>query len=82
MEFPNLAHAFVHCCGLFRLVAQGQPGEPIIVNITEPPENELSALRDVLIGSLGLSGALAVMAILLGIGVGGLMFWIKRRRTE
>lgn len=79
MEFPNVVPCFVQCFGFFRLASQGQPGEPIIVNITEPAKNELAALSDVLLGSLGLSGALAVMAILLGIGVGGLMFWLRRR---
>jgi hypothetical protein len=81
MEFPNIARVV----GLSKpfawaLVAvQGQPGGPIIVNITETPKSELSTLSEVLLGSLGLSGLLALMAILLGIAVGALMFWIKRR---
>ena len=64
---------------LFVLLAWVQPAGPIIVDITEPPKSELSTLSQVLLGSLGLSGALALMAILLGIGLGGLMFWLKRR---
>jgi hypothetical protein len=71
MEFPYLA-----------LVLLGQSGGPIIVDITEPPKSELSALSQVLLGSLGLTGVLALMAILLGIGIGGVMFWIKKRRSE
>jgi len=59
-----------------------QPAGPIIVDITERPKSELSPLSQVLLGSLGLSGALALMAILLGIGLGGLMFWIKRRSAQ
>ena len=51
------------------------------VDITEPPKSELSTLSQVLLGSLGLSGFLALMAITLGIALGGLMFWIKRRRS-
>jgi hypothetical protein len=75
MEFPNL----VRVASLFYGVLGSQPGGPIIVKITEPPKSELSTLSDVLLGSLGLSGALALLAILLGLVVGGLMFWIKRR---
>ena len=65
---------------LFALVLkQTQPGSPIIVKIIEPPKSELSTLSDVLLGSLGLSGALAFVAILLGVGLGAVMFWLKRR---
>ena len=70
-----------HALALYRLFLffAGQPGRPIIVDITEPPKSELSTLSQVLLGSLGLSGVLALMAILLGIGLGGLMFWLRRR---
>jgi hypothetical protein len=78
MEFPGV----VHFGTLLALFLQSQPERPIIVDITEPPKSELSTLSQVLLGSLGLSGVLALMAILLGIGLGGLMFWIKRRRIE
>jgi hypothetical protein len=78
MEFPDV----VHFGALFTLFFQSQSDGPIIVDITEPPKSELSALSQVLLGSLGLTGVLALMAILLGIGIGGLMFWIKRRRSE
>ena len=78
MEFPNVAFFF----GLLRPLSQGQPGSPIIVDITEPPKSELSQLSDVLLGSLGLSGVIFLTAILLGIAVGGLMFWIRKRSTN
>ena len=74
-----MADFFADFLTLARLFTQAQPGRPIIVDITEPPKSELSTLSQVLLGSLGLSGVLALMAILLGIGVGGLMFWIKKR---
>ena len=67
---------------LIVVVPGRQPGGPIIVDITEPPKRELSTLSQVLLGSLGLSGVLALMAILLGIGLGGLVFWIKRRSSN
>ena len=73
MEFPDV---------ILALFLQAQPPRPIIVDITEPPKSELSTLSQVLLGSLGLSGVLALMAILLGIGIGGLMFWIRKRSTN
>jgi hypothetical protein len=74
MEFPYIT--------LITFFLLSQAGGPIIVDITEPPKSELSTLSQVLLGSLGLTGVLALAAILLGIGIGGLVFWIKRRRTE
>ncbi len=85
MEFPGIVSLVAHAFALFRLFAffaGGQPGGPIIVDITEPPKSELSTLSEVLLGSLGLSGVLALTAIMLGIALGGLMFWIKRRSAN
>ena len=81
MEFPGLVFLVAHPLALHRLFLffAGQPGRPIIVDITEPPKSELSTLSQVLLGSLGLSGFLALMAITLGIALGGLMFWLRRR---
>jgi hypothetical protein len=67
---------------LFASLGQGQPDRPIIVKITEAPNSDLSKLSAVLLGSLGLSGVLALAAILLGVGLGALMFWIKRRSAN
>ena len=82
MEFPGIVFFVAHVLALHRFfifIAGGQPGRPIIVDITERPKSELSTLSEVLLGSLGLSGFLALMAITLGIALGALMFWIKRR---
>ena len=82
MEFPGIVFFVARALALHRLFvffAGGQPGRPIIVDITERPKSELSTLSEVLLGSLGLSGFLALMAITLGIALGALMFWIKRR---
>ena len=59
--------------------AQQQPASPIIVKLIEPPHSELSGLADVLIGSIGLTGALTLIALILGIVVGGVMFFIRSR---
>ena len=63
------------------LWSQNQPAAPIIVKIAEPP-SELAKLSDVLLNSLGLTGALALMAILLGAIVGGAIFWIRKRSDD
>jgi hypothetical protein len=81
MEFPGIVFFVAHVLTLHRLFVffTGQPGRPIIVDITEAPKNELSTLSQVLLGSLGLSGFLALMAITLGIALGALMFWLRKR---
>jgi hypothetical protein len=72
MELPHVI--------LLRLVQQEKPqGDGAIIVKLLPPESELAALSDVLIGSLGLSGALALVCMLLGLVVGGLLFWVRRR---
>jgi hypothetical protein len=54
---------------------------PVIVNIAPPPKetSELVQLRDVLIGSVGLTGAIVLAAFLLGAAIAGVMFWVRRR---
>jgi hypothetical protein len=58
-----------------------QNANPIIVKIITPPKDEsgLSQLADVLIGSLGLTGAIVLSALLLGVVMAGLMFLWRRR---
>jgi hypothetical protein len=73
MEFPPVR--------LGGLLLQSQPGDPIIVKLV-PPKSELATLSDVLIGSLGLSGVLALAGILLGVMVGGVLFWARHRAGE
>ena len=64
---------------LWLAAAQPPPSSPIIVKLIEPPRNELSGLADVLIGSLGLTGALTLLALALGILVGGVLFFVRSR---
>jgi hypothetical protein len=60
--------------------SQVQPDKPIIVRIPQdPPKSELSGLSDVLLGSLGLTGIIAVAAVLLGLVMAGVMFWVRSR---
>jgi hypothetical protein len=56
-----------------------KPQDPIIVKIVEP--SELSGLADVLLGAIGLTGVLTLLAIAAGVVVGGLLFWWRSRAT-
>ena len=62
---------------------QAQPVAPpdaVIVRLMPPP-SDLETLADILLNTLGLSGAIAAMGILLGITIGGAVFWVHRYRS-
>ncbi len=56
-----------------------QPKPPIIVELVEP-ESDLGGLADVLISAIGLVGVITLGAILLGIVLGAVMFWLRSRQ--
>jgi hypothetical protein len=58
--------------------APGQPASPIIVKIVETPSDP-TGLADVLIGSLGLTGAIVLLALLCGLLFGVGLFWLRSR---
>ena len=58
---------------------QPQPNSPIIIKI-EPKRNDAAGLADVLIGALGLSGALVLIAMVAAVIFGSLLFWLRRRK--
>jgi hypothetical protein len=62
-----------------RMSAAQSPPSPIIVKLIEPPHSELSGLADVLIGSLGLTGALTLVALAIGLLIGGVLFLVRSR---
>ena len=67
---------------LLSLVAavQQQPAPPpISVKIVEPDDDPIG-LANVVIGALGLSGAMAVAAILLGVLLAGVLFFVRSRQ--
>jgi hypothetical protein len=60
-------------------VAAPQPPQPpIIVKLVEP-EGDPTGLAAVLIGALGLTGVIVVIAVLLGLVTGAVLFWIRSR---
>jgi hypothetical protein len=80
MEFPDLTPFR----GILPFVLQGEPSpvppDAVIVRLMPPP-SDLETLADILFKSLGLSGVLAVTGILLGIVLGGVVFWVRRYRS-
>jgi hypothetical protein len=54
--------------------------KPVIVDITQPPDDPISGLADIFIGALGLTGAMLLAAIVIGVVLGGLIFWLRSRR--
>jgi hypothetical protein len=48
---------------------------PIIVRIVEPEDQ---TLRELLIGSLGLTAVILLIAILCGAVLAGVLFWVRR----
>ena len=52
---------------------------PIIVRIVEAPE---PGLGEIMLRALGLSGLLAVGAVLVGILVAGIIFWVRSRSAD
>ncbi len=58
-----------------------QTAKPIIVKVLKEPE-ETTTIVDVLVGSLGLTMALLLAAIVLGAALGGVMIGIKLLRAR
>ena len=61
---------------LFALLAQ-----PVIVRVIETPVKSTS-VGDVLIGAIGLTGVLILVAVLLGAALGGLLIGVKKFRAR
>jgi len=58
--------------------------QPVIVRLYSPPtdSNGLQDLKNVLLGSLGLTGALLLVGVILGAVVGGVLFWRRSRHAK
>jgi len=54
------------------------PKSPIIVRLVEPARDP-TGIADVIVGALGLTGAITVAAVLLGLLLAAVMFWVRRR---
>jgi hypothetical protein len=58
-----------------------QPPNPVMVKVVEPAV-ESTTVADILIGALGLTGAMLFAALLLGALLGGLLIGIKKLRAR
>ncbi len=58
-----------------------QPSQPVIVKIIEEPVRETTVV-DVLLGALGLTGVLILIAVLLGAVLGGLFILYSRIQAK
>ncbi len=57
-----------------------QSSQPIIVKLVEPPKDP-TGLAGVLIGALGLTGAITLIAIVFGAVTAVIIFWVRSRRS-
>jgi hypothetical protein len=57
--------------------------EPIVVlkTVEQAPAKELG-IGDVIIQALGLTGGLLIASLLLGLAVGGLIIWMRKRQAN
>lgn len=55
--------------------------EPVMVRVVQPAVEETS-VADVLIGSIGLTGVLILVAVVLGALLGGVLIGIKKLRSR
>ena len=60
------------------LIAQSNP---VMVRVIETPV-ETTSVADVLIGSIGLTGVLVLVAVVLGAILGGLLIGVKKLRAR
>jgi hypothetical protein len=57
-----------------------QPSSPIIVKIVELPHDP-TGLADVLLGAIGVAGAITLIAIVCGVLFAGVLFLFRRWRS-
>ena len=58
---------------------QGQPSSPIIVKLIEPNKDP-TGLADVLIGAIGLTGVLVLLAVVAAGIFAAVLFWARSRK--
>jgi len=56
-----------------------QPSNPVIVRIIPPKEDSIS---DVLVGALGVTGVMVVIALVAAVVFAGVLFWVRSRNSQ
>jgi hypothetical protein len=59
-----------------------QQGQPIVVRVVQPEPAQETTVADILIGAMGLTGVLLLVAIVLGGVLGASMILFKRVRAK
>ena len=63
-------------------LSAGQPkNDPFMVRIIDPP-SDVSALGDVMLGALGITGIIILSALVAGLVFAGAMFWVRSRSSR
>jgi hypothetical protein len=60
-------------------VADVSQPEPFFIDIVEPEPSDAERIVDVLVGSFGLVGVIALGALLFGGAIGGVLLWLRSR---
>jgi hypothetical protein len=53
--------------------------QPHIVQVIEEPARELTVV-DVLVGAIGVTGVMFLVAVVAGLALGGLLVWMQKKR--
>ena len=61
---------------------QAQPSQPVIVHVIEEKPVESTTAADILIGAIGLTGVMFLIAIVLGGVLGAIIIGFKRLRAR
>jgi hypothetical protein len=64
---------------VFLYFLQDSTPQPIIIKINDSPPPELVGIGDTIVGAIGLTGVIALLAGLAALLVAGLLFWSRRR---
>jgi len=72
--YPVIGHA------AFAVSQSPQPSSPVIVKSVEPDKKDPTGLADVLIGALGLTGVMVLLAIIAAAIFGAILFWVRSRK--
>ena len=57
--------------------------QPVIIHLEPPPSEHASAVQEltrIIVGSLGLTGLFVLVAVVLGVVIGAVMFWVRSRQ--
>ena len=60
----------------------GQPkSDPIIIKLIDPP-SDIQGLGDVLLGALGIAGAITLAALIAGLVFAAVIYLVRKRRSD